>query len=190
MDSQNMNEKDVRYLETLLARCSLNDQQAFAELYQCVSKKLNGIAYRIINNIESANEVLQEAFVQIWNNAGEFRPEQAEPMTWMASIVRYRAYDRLRLEKRRIEGAQFQTILDSLDEIETRASDGLKNAELDQQLSLCLSSLEVKQRKSVLLAYYYGFSREEIADKFETPINTVKSWLRRGIERLQLCLAN
>ena len=185
-----MNEKDVQHLETLLARCSLHDQKAFAALYQAVSKKLNGIAYRILNNVDSANEVLQEAFVQIWNNAGEYRADKAEPMTWMASIVRYRAYDRIKFEKRRIEGAQLQTILDSLDEIENKASDGVKNAELDQQLSLCLSGLEVKQRKSVLMAYYYGFSREEIAEKFETPINTVKSWLRRGIERLQLCLAS
>ncbi|GLR72174.1 sigma-70 family RNA polymerase sigma factor [Agaribacter marinus] len=177
-------------LEELLARCALNDQAAFAQLYKKVASKLNGIAYRILNNVDSANEVLQEAFVQIWNNASEYRQDKAEPMTWMASIVRYRAYDRIKFEKRRIEGAQIKADIEGFDDIADKRTDGIQLCEIDQQLTDCLADLDVNQRKSVLMAYYYGFSREEISSQFEAPINTVKSWIRRGIERLQQCLGN
>lgn len=184
-----MSATDRDRLETLLAKSALGDQAAFAEIYDSAAAKLNGIAYRIVRNVDSANEVLQEAFVQIWNNASEYRADKAEPMTWMASIVRYRAYDRLRFEKRRIEGAQIKADLENFDDIESRQTDGVLISELDQQLQLCLGLLELNQRKSVLMAYYYGYTREEISRKFEAPVNTVKSWLRRGLERLQTCLA-
>lgn len=185
-----MSVTQAQKLEELLAKCALGDQVAFAQLYQSVSSKLNGIAYRILNNVESANEVLQEAFVQIWKNASEYRPDKAEPMTWMASIVRYRAYDRIKFEKRRIEGAQFKADIDNFDDIESTQKDGVLLCELNQELEACLSALETNQRKSILMAYYYGYSREEISSEFETPVNTVKSWLRRGIQRLKLCLGN
>lgn len=176
--------------ETLIAQCALGDQKAFAHLYESTSSRLNGIAFRILRNVESANEVLQEAFVQIWKNAGEYRAEKAEPMTWMASIVRYRAYDRLKFEKRRIEGAQIQADIDNFDDIEDHQKDGVALCEINEQLEGCLNTLEDKQRKSILMAYYYGYSREEISSKFEKPINTIKSWLRRGIGRLKQCLEN
>lgn len=177
-------------LEELLAKCALGDQVAFAQIYQLTSSRLNGIAYRILHNVDSANEVLQEAFVQIWKNASEYRSDKAEPMTWMASIVRYRAYDRIKFEKRRIEGAQMQADIDNFDDIESHQKDGVLLCEINQELDVCLETLENNQRKSILMAYYYGFSREEISGQFNTPINTIKSWLRRGIERLQQCLGN
>jgi RNA polymerase sigma-70 factor (ECF subfamily) len=180
---------DPSLLATLLARCALSDQAAFANLYQTVASRLTGIAYRVVNNKETANEVVQEAFVQIWNKAGEYRSDKAEPMTWMASIVRYRAFDRLKFEKRRFEGADFKADLDNFDDFESAQKSAAQTLELDQSLSHCLKELEPDQRESILMAYYYGYSREEIADKFSSPVNTIKSWLRRGIERLQLCLA-
>lgn len=177
-------------LEQLLAQCALGSQSAFSQLYKAVAAKLNGIAYRILNDTESANEVLQEAFLQIWHKAGEYRSDKAEPMTWMASIVRYRAYDRIRFEQRRIEGAQIQSDLESFDIIADERLNQALTCELDQQLEHCLATLETNQQGSILMAYYYGFSREEISGHFEAPINTVKSWLHRGIERLQQCLKN
>jgi len=183
-----MSTTEAQKLETLLAKSAMGDQTAFAEIYTLVGGKLNGIAFRILRNVDSANEILQEAFVQIWNNAGEYRADKAEPMTWMASIVRYRAYDRLRFEKRRIEGAQIKADLENFDDIESRQTDGVLLCEINQELKLCLGLLDLNQRKSVLMAYYYGYSREEISRHFDTPINTVKSWLRRGLERLQTCL--
>lgn len=183
-----MNIAEKEKLEQLLGQCALGNQDAFSQLYQRVSSKLNGIAYRILNSVDSANEVLQEAFVQIWHKAGEYNSDKAEPMTWMASIVRYRAYDRIRFEKRRIEGSQMQADLDNLDSIADKSTDQPLMCEFGQQLEECLATLDSHQQGSILMAYYYGFSRDEISDHFKTPVNTVKSWLRRGIVRLQQCL--
>lgn len=183
-----MSSIEPQKLEELLARCALNDQVAFAQLYKGVASKLNGVAYRILNSVETANEVLQEAFVQIWNNASQYRSDKAEPMTWMVSIVRYRAYDRIKFEKRRIEGSQYRADMEDIDSIESAHKDGSQTCEINQSLSICLSTLDEHQHESILMAYYYGYSREEISNYFNTPVNTVKSWLRRGTERLQQCL--
>ena len=141
-----MKQMEPQEFETLIAQCALGDQKAFAHLYESTSSRLNGIAFRILRNVESANEVLQEAFVQIWKNAGEYRAEKAEPMTWMASIVRYRAYDRLKFEKRRIEGAQIQADIDNFDDIEA-VNDCLKSA----GYALNTTGGEVKGDKEVKL---------------------------------------
>jgi RNA polymerase sigma-70 factor (ECF subfamily) len=183
-----MSSIEPQKLESLLAKCALNDQVAFAQLYKEVASKLNGIAYRILNNIDSANEVLQEAFIQIWHNAGEYRADKAEPMTWMASIVRYRCYDRIKYNKRRIEGSNIQADIESVDSLESKQPDIAQLFEVNQQLSHCLSALEPYQHESIVMAYYYGFSREDISSHFDKPVNTVKSWLRRGLEGLQQCL--
>lgn len=183
-----MNNHSPQQLELLLAKCALGDQLAFKQLYDSTAGKLNGIAYRILNQIDSANEVLQEAFIQIWNKAGEYRSDLAEPMTWMASIVRYRAYDRIKFEKRRIEGSQIRSELEDFESIADSSTAQPLMCEMGQQLEDCLQRLDQFQQRAILMAYYYGSSREEIADHFETPINTVKSWLRRGLVRLQQCL--
>lgn len=184
-----MKDLDNSQLEDLLSRTALGDRQAFKTLYEASSSKLTGIAYRIMNNVDSANEVLQEAFIQIWKNASEYRPGTSEAMAWMASIVRYRAFDRLKFEKRRIEGAQIQSDLENFDSV-SDDKDNIQSCDLQQQLQDCLEQLEASQQKSVLMAYYYGYSREEIAEHFDSPVNTVKSWLRRGLVRLQACLGN
>ena len=87
-------------LENLLARITLNDQTALEQLYSSVAPKLNGIAMKIVNDTDLANDVLQETFLQIWDNAGDYRRDQSEPMTWMTSLLRYRALDKLRSENR------------------------------------------------------------------------------------------
>lgn len=184
-----MQNLDNSQLEDLLSRTALGDRKAFKALYEASSSKLNGIAYRIMNNVDSANEVLQEAFIQIWKNASEYRPGTSEAMAWMSSIVRYRAFDRLKFEKRRIEGAQIQSDLEGFDSI-SDDKDNFQSCDLEQQLQDCLEQLEETQQKSILMAYYYGYSREEISEHFDSPVNTVKSWLRRALVRLQACLGN
>lgn len=185
-----MEHNNPEQLQDLLARCALKDQRAFQQLYNSTAGKLNGIAYRILNNIDSANEVLQEAFIQIWIHAAEYRSDASQPMTWMASIVRYRAFDRLKFEKRRIEGAQIKADLATFESLVDETGDTNMSCELGQQLQGCLQRLNQSQQESILMAYYYGFSREEISAHFEKPVNTVKSWLKRGLERLLQCLEN
>jgi len=199
--------KNSQHLSHLLALCKNRDKSAFSQLYQLTSAKLNGIAYRITRNVDSANEVLQEAFIQIWQNCGEYQQEKSEAFTWLAAIVRYRSYDRLRYDKRRHQNDMVQ-YHDSDNEADSEESSNetkinapnlneLNNhcVEIglgdfpEQALNDCLSKLEQKQSQSILMAYLYGYSRDEISDYFDCPVNTIKSWIRRGLGRLQLCLS-
>lgn len=181
---------DPEELTRLLSKTALHDQQAFERLYLLTSAKLNGIAYRILHNGESAHEVLQEAFVQIWHNAVEYRADKAKPFTWMAAIVRYRSYDRVRSEQRRLENNQLHEEVDSIEQIAATDQPSSLVCEIEQSLEDCLDQLEDVHRRGILMAYYYGFSRFEISTQLEKPVNTVKSWLRRGLARLRQCLEN
>ena len=177
-------------LINLIARCAIRDQAALKNLFERVGPYLNAVVYRILKSDELAKDVLQEAFLQIWTNAASYRPHLANPMTWMASIARYRALDRLEVEQRlreRFVSADHEYSLDehlSPQNPEQEVSAG----QLQFNLHRCLLALSDNIKRSVELAYLYGYSREEIAEKFSTNTNTVKSWLHRGAERLKLCL--
>jgi len=188
-DIEHNQERTKSELSALMAKCQLGDRLAFARLYQLTAAKLNGVAYRIIGNVDSANEILQEAFIQIWQNKAEYQAHKSEVFTWLSSIVRYRAYDRVRYENRRHQAATIE-----LSEAEQQHLQQVTNSfqitEFPKSaLHNCLSKLESNQRQSILMAYLYGHSREEIAAFNQSPVNTVKSWIRRGLARLQLCLS-
>lgn len=179
-------------LTQLLLACQQDNADAFHQLYQLTAHRLNGIAFRITGNSDSSNEVLQEAFIQIWQKRHSYQTSKSEAYTWLASIVRYRAYDRLRYDKIRPQhnsvtfnewdSGQGHDEADSLQ----KQLQPFGNEELD----FCLAQLEQKQRQSILMAYLYGYSREDVATHFKSPVNTIKSWIRRGLGRLLLCLNN
>lgn len=174
-------------LINLIARCALRDQTALKQLFDEVGSYLNAVACRILKSTDLSNEVLQEAFLQIWTNAGSYRPHMAKPMTWMASITRYRAIDRLEKETRNNKNTR------AIDDDEDfpggdEPEHHLGNSQLRFHLHQCLATLGDNIKRSIELAYLQGYSREEIAQKLSTNTNTVKSWLHRGAERLRLCL--
>jgi RNA polymerase sigma-70 factor, ECF subfamily len=177
-------------LITLIARCALRDQTALKTLFERVGPYLNAVAYRILRSNDLSNDVLQEAFLQIWTNAASYRPHLAKPLTWMASITRYRALDRLDHERRRHDKLVSDTDTTVLAEELSRSEpdEQLAGYQLKFQLNECLATLSANIKESVELAYLQGYSRDEIAAKFNTSVNTVKSWLHRGAERLRLCL--
>jgi RNA polymerase sigma-70 factor (ECF subfamily) len=188
MADQQTEEADL--LAHLLARIALKDQKALQQLYDKVAARLNGVARKILYDNDLSNDVLQETFLQIWNNAADYRRDQSEPMTWMTSLLRYRTLDKLRSENRE------QKRRDQLEEVqelfgeETVASPmkGLLQGEADSLLQRCLGTLDMMNKNAILMAYYYGYSREDIAIHVGQPINTVKSWLKRGLARLAQCL--
>ncbi|MBU6953394.1 sigma-70 family RNA polymerase sigma factor [Hahella sp. HN01] len=183
---------DPDELENLLARIALKDQKALEQLYKRVAPKLNGVAMIILRDTDLANDVLQEAFLQIWHKADEYRRSLSEPMTWMTSLLRYRALDKLKAENRE------QTRRERHDEIEQLLEQNLVDSPLRDVLNSnekcrihrCLRSLDVLNRNAILMAYYYGYSREDIAVHIEKPVNTVKVWLKRGLGRLAQCLGH
>jgi RNA polymerase sigma-70 factor (ECF subfamily) len=175
-------------LSQLLARCALNDRHAFEALYKATSAQLFGLILRIVKNQDLASEVLQEGYVKIWNRAGDFRAEKARPITWMGTIVRNQAIDLLRRSTHELTPSA------PVEELHWLADEGAGPYELTSQsqqhesLRGCLNQLEGIQRQAMLLAYFNGLTHEQLADHLDTPLGTIKSWLRRGLMRLKRCL--
>lgn len=181
---------DNEELADLLARCALRDQKALALLYNKTAHYLNAVAYRITGSKDCSNDVLQESFVQIWDNAASYTSNQANPLTWMSSIVRYRAIDKMRREQRH----QNRPFSEDENNILMQTPGGiepdknLQSERLNEKIEKCLAAMNDNFKKSVKLAYLYGYSREELVDVLGTNLNTVKSWLRRGSVKLKECL--
>ena len=174
-------------LVAILTRIAESDQSAFQSLYDATSAKLYGIIFRVLRNRSAADEILQEVYVKVWQNAGDFDPAKASPITWMATIARNRAIDELRRSSRL--GSHEP---DKLDEIAGESAHPLDSAERSDSLRAliaCLGNLENERRDMILLAYYRGCSREELARRFGRPVPTVKTWLHRGLAQLRECLA-
>jgi RNA polymerase sigma-70 factor, ECF subfamily len=181
-------------LAALLARIAGDDAPALRTLYDLTASKLFGVALRILVKREWAEEALQEAFVNIWRYAGDYRDDVAAPFTWMTAIVRNRALDCLR--RQRIvtsDGLAAQTEWsDMLDEVlagnDPDPADTALMSEEARRLALCMQRLDAKQRQAVALAYLRDQSHSEIAAVLKVPLGTVKSWVRRGLEKLKLCM--
>ncbi|MGB1110634.1 MAG: RNA polymerase sigma factor [Gammaproteobacteria bacterium] len=170
----------------MLDRCALGDRGAFERLYQAASPHLMASVRRMVVQIDISEDVLQEAFVQIWNRAGEYRPDRAKPMTWMTSIARYRALDRLRRQGRDKHNEELEPEIE--DETGTGPLRNLAQTQSGHALRECLEVVSLDQRNSITLAYYHGLSHDQISSYLGQPLGTVKSWIKRGLERLKRCL--
>ena len=177
-------------LAALLERVGGEDAAALRSLYDLTSSKLFGVALRILVKREWAEEALQDAFVNIWRYAGDYRESLAAPMTWMATIVRNRALDCLRRHK---TGTAWQTEWsETLDEVlagtDPDPADTALLSEEARQLAICMARLDANQRQAIALAYLRDQSHTEIAQSLRVPLGTVKSWVRRGLEKLKTCM--
>lgn len=176
---------DTDQLRQLLAQCSLGDRRAFETLYHSVGPRLHGVALRFMGRADLAEEVLQESFVRIWHNASRYEAHLSAPLTWMINITRNQAIDQLRKQRERPLSEVEQDAL--LDESPS-AHEQLNSAREAHALKRCLETLDGMQRQSITVAYFQGLSCSELAEHLATPLGTVKSWIRRGLERLRRCL--
>jgi RNA polymerase sigma-70 factor (ECF subfamily) len=177
-------------LAQLLARTAIADQQAFAELYRLTSAQLFAIALRIVRDRASAEEILQEAYVSIWHHAGSYSAARGEPRTWLATIVRNRCLDSLRRREldtvampRDESGEELDLPADGPTPVELLLASAAARAVRD-----CVDGLDGAQKQAIALAFYHGLSHAELAAQLREPLGTVKSWIRRGLERLKRCL--
>ena len=175
-------------LAGLLAQCALRNQRAFAELYQLTSAKLYGVALRILRRQDWAEEVLQECYVNIWNHAGDYAAARSAPLTWMTSIVRNRCLDWLRRPRTETTGEEYDIAVEAWQDDAPGPMEQLMAAAEAAALARCLQQLEAKQRQSIMLAFFNGLSHSELANHMKQPLGTVKTWVRRGLERLKTCL--
>jgi RNA polymerase sigma-70 factor (ECF subfamily) len=170
----------------LIAAVAKGDEAAFERLYAATRAKLFGVVLRILRRQDLAEEVIQEAYVKIWSSAGQFNPGLSSPITWMASIARNRAIDVVRKRTElSLEDEPWGAVVAAATP-DTQARRAIYQ-ELKRLLE-CVGRLEPDRQKLVLLAYYNGWSREQLAQKFETPVNTVKTWLRRSLLDIRECL--
>ena len=179
-------------LIALIDRVALTDEKALRELYELTSYKLYGVAVRVVTNREWAEDVLQEAFINIWRIAGDYKATLSPPMAWMALVVRSRGLDFLR--RRASDRADKMQELDDVisDTVAGDSPNPMDVAQASEQakaLHNCLSLLDNKQREVVSLAYMRDMSHAELAEQLKLPLGTVKTWIRRGLDQLRGCMA-
>ncbi|MES9944493.1 sigma-70 family RNA polymerase sigma factor [Candidatus Thiodiazotropha sp. CDECU1] len=174
-------------LEGLLAACALNDRKAFSRLYSITSAKLYGVVLRILNREDLAQDCLQDAYIKVWNNAGNYRSHLAAPLTWMSAIARNQALDLLRKRKREITESDDKGFPEQVDD-NPLPLDGLSQSDDGRRLEKCLQALKEQQRQVIALAYFKGLTHDELAAYTETPLGTIKTWIRRGLDQLRRCL--
>lgn len=172
------------YQQNLIHAVAQGSASAFRELYDETSPRLFAVALHMMRSRDRAEEALQEAFIKIWHNASEYHAERGTVLTWMISIVRYRCLDQLRGNSLRDSR---QTSMEDLAgfEPETESIDPQFRHEPVQR---CLATLEADEVQLVHLAYFRGMSHSEIEAHTGTPLGTVKSWIRRGLQKLKRCL--
>jgi RNA polymerase sigma-70 factor, ECF subfamily len=170
----------------LLSRVGRRDRLAFAELYAATSAKLYGVVLRILKRRDLADEVLQEAYVKVWNNAATFDPSRASAITWMVTIARNRALD----EVRKVRPVSLDSVpgLDEIRDPQMLVSEQMERTADSLRLQACLDALEPLRREIVMLAYLEGVSREELGQRFGHPAATIKTWLHRSLKQLKTCL--
>lgn len=156
-------------------------------LYGRTSPQLFAILLRMLRRRESAEEVLHEVFLKVWQTASGFDPGQGSAMAWLIGIARHSAIDRLRRQRHEIP-------LQDSPEIQNAAAPdpdpmvAALNAAEARRLAACLDELEPEPRDCVRLAYWEGLTHEQLAHRLGRPVGTVKSWVRRSLVRLRHCL--
>lgn len=166
----------------LLCAVAEGEQPAFATLYQKTSGQLYAIALKMLRDKALAEEATQDAFIKIWHNASSYQRSKGTVLTWMVSIVRYRALDVIRYHGIRKE-------VSLPDEFGLADLSSSQSSTEQRQLEKCLEELDDDQRQAIHLAYFGGLSHHEVEQHLRSPLGTIKSWIRRGLQSLQRCLS-
>jgi RNA polymerase sigma-70 factor (ECF subfamily) len=180
-------EMDRELLVEQLARLSAGDKLALAVVYRLTSGKLNALILRMVRDEAVAQEVLQDVYLTVWRRSASFDPRLASPITWLATIARNKAIDRLRAQKRRPAGSVSAEEVELIDP----SLSVVEELEIQQdrlQLYACLDRLDERHRGAIRAAFFEGVTYEALAARAGVPLGTMKSWIRRGLLRLRVCM--
>lgn len=174
-------------LEVLISACAVGAESAFEQLYKLTSSQLFGVLKRILRTDALAEEALQDTYIKIWNHADRYEGEKSAPRTWLVSIARNHAIDLLRKRRSR-EDVELNLDSASMDAMPEHEQPMDQQHESSQLLDLCLEQLSEPARECVVRAYCEGFSQEELSERLQRPVGTIKSWIRRSLISLKECL--
>jgi len=173
----------------LIAQTAQGDQAALATLYDRTSPQVFGFVLKILNNREAAEEVTLDVYTQVWRQAHTYDRTRGAPGAWLMMLARTRAIDRFRAgagERSRIESLDVAALFASGEDTPEQDAEGRERRKFVQQ---ALAVLTVEQRQAIALAYFYGLSQSEIAQKLQLPLGTVKTKMRLGMMKLREALA-
>lgn len=170
----------------LLRRIGVGDRAAFAEFYDRHSALMFSVATRVLNDAGEAEDVLQETFVQIWQKAGNFDPKLGKASSWVATLTRNKAIDRIRSSQRRNRladeaGAEFAIA----SEVRDTANEAIHGHDKAKLIQSAIMELPAEQRHAIELAYFSGLTQDEISKKLSEPLGTIKARIRRGLLKLR-----
>lgn len=173
-------------IAVLLQDVAAGQRDALERLYRDTSSTLLGICMKLLRDREEAEDVLQEVFVTVWAKANQFDAARARGMTWLGSIARNRSIDRLR--------ARPQATWVDIDDTPGLADEGMgpvghaAQAQDRSRLDHCFGELDDNRQQLIRTAFFEGVTYEELAHRHDSPLGTVKSWIRRGLQQLKACL--
>lgn len=171
----------------LLKAVARQDELALAQIYDRYRQILFGLLMRILNNREEAEDVLQEVLIQVWRRAADFDESRGRPFTWLVTLARSRAIDRLRSL-----AARERVALAGTREASAAISDAASDAFHSEQrglVNLALSQLPEEQKRPLMLAYFDGMTQSEIAKRLGAPLGTIKTRMRTGLTKLREALS-
>lgn len=174
-------------LRSAMARLADGDSAALEEIYQSTRVKLFGICLRILGDRKEAEDALQDVYINLWQRADRYDPSRASPISWLATFARNRAIDRLRTGKVRGGAVPVEEAAPLPDEAPL-ADMLLVDAEQSAQIHQCLDKLDDRTEAHIRSAFYDGYTYAELAERADVPLGTMKSWIRRGLQKLRACL--
>lgn len=175
-------------LSEALARVGSGDRAALRLVYDLTAAKLFGVCLRISQDRESAEDILQDVYIKVWNRAGRFDPERASPITWLCAIARNTAID-----WRRASGKPVMLSEDAAADIADDRATAPELIAADQDRARifdCLDGLEERQGQAIRAAFFDGFTYAQLSERMTVPLGTMKSWIRRGLLQLKACLGD
>lgn len=178
----------------LLELAARGDLDAFARFYDLLAPRAYGLALRVLRDAGYAEETVQEVFLQVWKQAGDYRPSLGSVQSWVLTITHRRAVDRVRAESsatRRAEAdaaAMAATGAATVGDVAEQVTEQITRDEDAARVRGCLETLTGPQRESIEMAYFSGLTYREVADRLGAALPTVKSRIRDGLRRLKVCL--
>jgi RNA polymerase sigma factor (sigma-70 family) len=187
MDATHGDDRRER-LVAALGEVARGDAGALRRVYDLTSAKLFGICLYVCGDRAAAEEVLQEVYLRVWRRATSFDSTRASPITWLAAIARNAALDWRRSS--RIIVAVPDEVLHGIADDAPSVDDVLLREETHARLMDCLDELEHQQATAIRRAFMEGLTYQQLAERTETPLGTIKSWIRRGMQKLKVCLGD